>query len=189
MDIGLLIIRAVVGVLLVGHGTQKLFGWFRGHGLDGTGEFLERLGYRPGRARAAFAGVGEAGGGLLLVLGFLTPLAAAALIGVMTNAIVSVHWPNGIWNTEGGLEFPLVIAAAAASVAFTGAGDLSVDGALDLGLSGAGWGTTAVAVGLLAAMTVLSTRQRDIVEIDEAELVRGEAEVDTSTSIDAGARR
>jgi putative oxidoreductase len=182
MDMGLLIIRAVLGAFFVGHGTQKLFGWFRGHGLDGTGQFLEGLGYVPGRRHAALAGIAETGGGLLLVLGFLTPLGAAAVIGVMVNAIVTVHWPNGVWDTEGGIEYPVVAAAAAACLAYTGAGAVSFDALLDNDFGGGLTGTTAVAVGCLAAAIVLASRQFEELEEPEqaADLVRGEAEVTAS---------
>src|SRR5215467_11873908 len=83
MDLGLLLLRLVAGLSFAAHGTQKLFGWFGGHGLAGTGGFLEQLGFHPGKRAALMAGLGEAGGGLLLALGALTPLAAAILIGVM----------------------------------------------------------------------------------------------------------
>ena len=86
MDAGLLILWVVVGVALIGHGTQKLFGWFGGHGRRGTGAFFELLGYRPGALFAVIAGLSEAGGGALLAVGFLTPLAGAAVVGVMLNA-------------------------------------------------------------------------------------------------------
>src|SRR5687767_13045552 len=98
MDIGLLVLRLVVGTLFVGHGTQKLFGWFGGYGLEGTGGWLRSLGYRGGKTAAAAAGLAEAVGGALLVLGFMTPFAAAAIIGVMINAIASVHLDKGVWN-------------------------------------------------------------------------------------------
>ena len=91
MEFGLLVLRLVVGALFIGHGTQKLFGWFDGHGVEGTGGFMESLGYRPGKRYALLGGVAEAGGGLLLFLGLLTPLAAAAIIGMMINAIFAVH--------------------------------------------------------------------------------------------------
>src|SRR3982751_2357225 len=119
------VLRALIGGLFIGHGTQKLFGWFGGHGIAGTGGFFESLGYRPGKPHATLAGLTEAGGGLLLALGLFTPLAAAALIGVMVNAIGAVHWPNGLWVTEGGVEYPLVLAAVACALAFTGPGDVS----------------------------------------------------------------
>src|SRR5207253_2809226 len=99
MDFGLLILRVVVGALLVGHGTQKLFGWFGGYGLEGTGGFFHSLGFRPGRAMAAVAGLSEAGGGLLLALGLLTPLAGAAIVGTLLVA-ASVHVEKGLWGTN-----------------------------------------------------------------------------------------
>ena len=86
MNTGLLILRIVVGVALVGHGTQKLFGWFGGHGPRTTGAFFEMLGYRPGTFFAVIAGLSEAAGGALLAVGGLTPLAGAAVVGVMLNA-------------------------------------------------------------------------------------------------------
>src|SRR5438477_12398674 len=109
MDLGLLILRLVVGALFIGHGTQKLFGWFGGHGLEGTAGFMHSLGYRPGKRYAALAGVAEAGGGALLLIGFLTPLAAAFIIGMMLNATLSVHLENGVWATNGGYELPRVM--------------------------------------------------------------------------------
>src|SRR3954471_7383566 len=114
MSLGLLVLRVVIGLLFVGHGTQKLFGWFGGHGLEGTGGFMASLGYRPGRQHALLAGLSEAGGGALFALGLFTPLAVAILIGVMVNAIGSAHWDNGLWVTNGGYEYPLVLCAAAA---------------------------------------------------------------------------
>src|SRR5436190_14764259 len=110
LDIGLLLLRVVVGLTLAAHGAQKLFGWFGGRGLEGTAQGYERIGYRPGPLMALLAGVGEAGGGVLLALGLLTPLGAAGGIGVMLNAIVSAHLSKGFWNSKGGFEFPLTIA-------------------------------------------------------------------------------
>jgi putative oxidoreductase len=159
MELGLLVIRVIVGLLFVGHGTQKLFGWFGGHGLDGTGGFFDSLGMRPGKQHAFMAGSAEAGGGLLLALGLLTPLASAALIAVMVVAIATVHVKNGIWNTSQGYEFNLVLIAAAFAVASIGAGDWSLDNALGLDIAGAGWGLAALGAGLLgAAGAVVSGR-------------------------------
>jgi uncharacterized membrane protein YphA (DoxX/SURF4 family) len=87
-----LLARTTIGLLFVGHGTQKLFGWFGGGGLDGTGGFFEQLGLRPGRRHALAAGAAEAGGGLLFALGAATPLGAAAVSGSMITAIKTVHW-------------------------------------------------------------------------------------------------
>lgn len=179
VDTGLLIIRLAVGLFLAGHGAQKLFGWFGGHGLRGTGGFLESLGYRPGRVFAVLAGVAELGGGLLLALGLFTPLGAAAAIGMMLNATGSVHWPK-VWITDGGLEYPAVLASAAAGIAFTGAGAYSLDNAFDLDLGGVGWGLAAVAVGVATGVIVLTIR-RPTPEPAAGEEVRGEA-ADVSTS-------
>ena len=87
MKLGLALLRAVVGLLFFGHGTQKLYGWFGGHGPDATGQFFESLGLRPGKRHAISAGAAEAGGGALIALGFLTPAAAAGIIGTMATAI------------------------------------------------------------------------------------------------------
>lgn len=180
MDLGLLVLRVVVGGLFAGHGTQKLFGWFGGHGLEGTGGFFEQLGYRPGKPHASLAGLSEAGGGLLLVLGLLTPLACAAIVGVMVNAIVAVHAPKGVWNTDGGIEYPLVLMASASALAFTGAGDFSLDSALGWRLSGYGWGVFAVALGLLGGVVLSSTRRTEPAPApvtDDPTLVTGRATV------------
>ena len=112
--IGKLMLRATVGTYFVGHGLQKLSGWFGGDGPDGTGEFFESIGLRPGRQNALLAGAAELGGGTMLALGFLTPLGAAAITGVMTNAIRHVHAKNGVWNSNGGVELPGAVATALA---------------------------------------------------------------------------
>jgi putative oxidoreductase len=157
---GLLIIRALLGLLLFAHGTQKLFGWFGGHGLDGTGGFFEQVGHRPGRAMAAMAGLSEAGGGTLLLLGLLTPLGVAMVVGVMTVAAVSVHGSNGLWATNGGYELPLSYAVIAAGLGFTGPGSFSVDHALGLDLSGWGWGLLAIIIGVVGASIQLARSNR-----------------------------
>jgi putative oxidoreductase len=165
MNLGLLILRLVVGVLFVGHGAQKLFGAFGGGGIDGTASFFEQMGLRPGRLHAWFAGLAELGGGLLLALGLLSPFAAAALIGVMTAAIVTVHAKNGVWVTEQGFEYNLVLIAVAIAVAGVGAGAWSLDGALDLDLAGAGWAVGALAAGVLGGWAaVLSGRMHGAAE-------------------------
>src|SRR5882672_9868046 len=113
MSIGLLILRLVVGLALAAHGAQKLFGWFGGYGIAGTGQFLEQLGFRPGRLQAAQAGIAETVGGLFLAAGFLTPAAAAALVAVMVVAAVSVHIKKGFFAQSGGYEYTLVLGGAA----------------------------------------------------------------------------
>jgi putative oxidoreductase len=157
MELGLLVIRVIVGLLFVGHGTQKLFGWFGGHGLAGTGGFFDSLDMRPGKQHAFLAGVAETGGGLLLALGLLTPLASAALIAVMAVAIVTVHGKNGLWVTSNGFEYNLVLAAVAFAVASIGAGNWSLDNALGLDIAGAGWGLAALAAGLLGALGAIAS--------------------------------
>jgi putative oxidoreductase len=128
----LALLRFLVGLLFVGHGTQKLYGWFGGHGPDGTGQFFESLGIRPGRQHAMRAGAAEAGGGALLALGALTPVAATAIISVMVTAIRTVHGPKGPWVTEGGWEYTAVIIAAMAALADIGPGRYAFDRAVGL---------------------------------------------------------
>jgi putative oxidoreductase len=128
--LGLLLIRVVVGLTFVGHGAQKLFGSFGGHGIEGTAGFFESIGLKPGRTRVVAAGVAELVGGLLFALGFLTPLAALAIIGTMLIAIVKVHGPNGYWATQNGYELNLIILVIALGVALTGAGSYSLDAIL-----------------------------------------------------------
>ncbi len=152
MTLGLLILRVVVGLLFVGHGTQKLFGWFGGHGLQGTAGFMDSLGMRPGRRHALAAGVAEAGGGLLLALGLLTPLAAVLIISVMVVAIATVHAKNGVWNTSQGYELNLTYIAVAFATVAIGAGDWSLDNALGLDIAGAGWALAALAVGIIGGL-------------------------------------
>jgi putative oxidoreductase len=155
MDLVLFVLRIVVGLLFVGHGTQKLFGFFGGGGLEGTAGFFEQLGLRPGRLHAVLAGCAEAGGGLLLALGLVVPVGAAAVIAVMATAVITVHARNGIWVSANGVEYTLVMAAAAFALAGVGAGSWSLDEALGIHLASAGWAIGAVAVGLLGAIAAV----------------------------------
>ncbi|MDN4074880.1 MULTISPECIES: DoxX family protein [Fictibacillus] len=127
LSLGLLIIRLVIGLSFAAHGTQKLFGWFGGHGLKGTAGWLESIGVKPGYTMALLAGLAEFGGGLLFAAGLVTWLGAAAIIFTMLIAIVKVHGANGFWSTSGGYEYNLILIAVALGVAFTGAGDYSLD--------------------------------------------------------------
>src|SRR5437588_2506556 len=136
MGLGKLMLRATIGGYFFGHGMQKLTGWFGGHGPEATGEFFEQVGLRPGRESALIAGAAEAGGGSLLALGLLTPAAVSMLTGVMTNAIRHVHRPNGLWATDGGIEYPAVILAALAAPRGRGPGRFSLDEALGIRLRG-----------------------------------------------------
>jgi putative oxidoreductase len=157
MDAGLLILRVVVGVVLIAHGTQKLFGWFGGHGPRRTGAFFELLGYRPGALFAIIAGLSEAGGGALLAVGFLTPLAGAGVVGVMLNAAAALRG-RGPWVTNGGWEYPVVLATVGASLALAGPGSLSMDNALGLEWSAA-VRLGAVALGVASAIATLLIRR------------------------------
>jgi putative oxidoreductase len=127
MHAGLFIVRLVAGLVLAGHGAQKLFGWFGGYGIAGTGGFLESLGFRPGRLFAAAAGNAEFVGGLLIALGFLGPVGPALVLATMIVAAVSVHWQNGLFATSNGIELPLLYGAVAAALALTGPGAWSLD--------------------------------------------------------------
>jgi putative oxidoreductase len=159
METAMLILRVVVGLLFVGHGTQKLFGWFGGHGIEGTAGFLQSLGYRPARQHAIAGGLAEAVGGALLVVGLATPFAAAAIIGVMINAIATVHGTKGLWVTEGGYEYNAVLIAACVAIAIGGAGAWSFDEALGWELHGAWSGILALVLGFGASALTLATRR------------------------------
>jgi putative oxidoreductase len=159
MDIGLLLLRLVVGTTLAAHGAQKLFGWFGGPGLAGAAVGFEGLGFTPGRRHALMAGIVEVGGGLLLALGLATPLAAAVVASVMIVAAVSAHLPRGFFAQNGGFEYPLVLGAAGLTAAFTGAGALSADALLGWQLAGAQWGAVALAVAVIGAAGQLVQRR------------------------------
>jgi putative oxidoreductase len=152
MKIGRLLLRLIVGGLFVGHGTQKLFGWFGGHGLDATSQAFDGMGMRPGHHHALAAGAAEAGGGAALALGLGTPLAAGALTSVMLTAIHKVHLKNGPWATNGGYEYNLVLIAAVLALADAGPGKLSLDAALGQERSGAGCVLAALALGVAGAV-------------------------------------
>ena len=161
MSFGLLILRLVVGLTLAAHGAQKLFGWFGGYGLAGTGQFFEQLGFRPGRVQAALAGTAELVGGLFLAAGFLTPAAAAAIVAVMLVAAVSVHIKKGFFATNGGYEYTLVLGGAALALAFTGPGAFSLDQALGISWSGDAWGLASLAAGLIGGALPLLAQKTE----------------------------
>ena len=168
MKLLILVTRLVLGGLFFGHGAQKLFGWFGGYGPDGTGGFFESLGLRPGRQHAMAAGAAEAGGGALLAVGLATPAAAAAITGVMTTAIRTVHQPNGPWVTENGWEYPAVIIATVLAIAEVGPGPVSLDAALDSERSGTGWALAALVAGVGGAAVLLRDWERPAPEPEPA---------------------
>jgi putative oxidoreductase len=159
MDIGLLLLRLAVGFTLAAHGAQKLFRWFGGPGIEGVSQFFVMLGFPPGRRHALMAGLGETGGGLLLAIGLLTPLAAALIFSVMLVATVTVHIKKGFFAQNGGYEYTLVLGIAALAVAFTGPGALSIDAVVGYSRSGTFWGIAALIVGVLGGLMALIQRR------------------------------
>jgi putative oxidoreductase len=160
METGLLLARIVIGALMAAHGAQKLFGWFGGYGIAGTGGFFEGIGFRPGRLFATAAGVTEFGSGLLLALGLFAPFAAAAMLSVMIVAAGSVHWEHGLFASSNGIEVPLLYGVIAASLALTGPGAYSLDAVLGLApFWTAGVVVAALALGVLAGIGNLAARK------------------------------
>ncbi|MBV9717989.1 MAG: DoxX family protein [Candidatus Eremiobacteraeota bacterium] len=132
LSVAFLVVRVILGLGLIAHGTQKLFGWFGGHGLAGTGGFFENLGFRPGRLFALMAGLGETLGGLLTLLGLAGAVGPVLIVLVMLVAVGSVHYNKGFFASDGGWELNAMIVAAAVAIAFAGNGAYSLDNALDL---------------------------------------------------------
>lgn len=122
-----LVLRVPVGIVLAAHGAQKLFAWFGGYGLEGTGQYMESIGLAPGFLMALLAGSAEFFGGLALVLGLLTRPAALVSAFTMLMAIFTAHISNGLFLSNGGYEYALALFAATLSLVFSGAGRLAVD--------------------------------------------------------------
>lgn len=156
IDTGLLVLRIVVGLLMIGHAMQKLTGAFSGDGFAKTAAVFDMIGFKPGRITVAIAIGAELAGGALLILGLFTPLAAAALAGTLVVA-ASVHAKNGLWGSKGGIELPAVLAVAATSLALIGPGRIALDYATDL--YPAQWlRWTAAIVGLAAGFAFLAAK-------------------------------
>jgi putative oxidoreductase len=160
MNLGRLIARGVIGGLFVGHGTQKLFGWFDGPGRQGTASMMEKLEMRPGPRNALAVGAAETLSGALLALGALTPVAASLVTGTMITAIRKVHYTKGVWNTAGGYEYNLVLIAATAALVETGPGSPSLDRALGIERKGAGWALAALAAGAAGSALAIEAGRR-----------------------------
>jgi len=122
-----LALRLPIGIIFMAHGAQKLFAWFGGYGLEGTGAWMESIGLAPGYLMALMAGSAEFFGGLFILLGLLTRPAALALAGTMIVAIFTVHFENGLFMSNNGYEFGLALLAASISLLFSGAGKTSLD--------------------------------------------------------------
>lgn len=127
LDVGLLLIRLVIGLSFMAHGAQKLFGWFGGYGIKGTGGWFESMGMKPGAFVALLAGLAEFGGGLLLTLGLLTSVGGILIALTMVIAIVKVHGANGYWSTQNGFEYNLAILVVGVALALTGGGQYALD--------------------------------------------------------------
>jgi putative oxidoreductase len=154
-DLGLLAIRVGAGLIFAGHGAQKLFGWWGGPEFDFIVKGLAQGGYTPARFFAYLLSCSELFGGLLLALGFLTPLASAAIIGVMFNAVVGVHWHSGVWAQNGGYELAVLFGVAALAVGFTGPGRLSLDRNRSWVYGNVTAGLFALGLGLAGALVVM----------------------------------
>lgn len=158
LDLALLILRLVFGLTLFAHGAQKLFGWFGGAGFAAAGETFERLGFRPGKVNAFAAGLGEAGGGLLLACGLLSPLAGAAAAGTMLVA-ASTHLSSGFFNGKGGFEFPMTLGAAAMALTIGGPGRFSLDELLGYPLGDPWFGAVALVVSAVLGLGIIARRR------------------------------
>jgi len=151
LDGGLLLLRVAAGLTVAAHGAQKLFGWFGGPGLTGFADSLESMGFRRTRELAWLAGLAEFGGGLLLALGLITPLATAALVGMMLSATLVGHRGKGFFAAQGGFELPLLLAVVAAAIALTGPGAYALDTVIDLPVTDVAWTWGAIVLGVVAA--------------------------------------
>jgi putative oxidoreductase len=154
----MILVRLVVGLALAAHGSQKLFGFFGGGGPAGTRRFFAGLGFRTPLVMAFVAGLSELGGGLLFACGLVTPLAALALTVVMLNAIGTVHWRKGFFNSGGGYEYNLLILATAVAVTAAGPGRFSLDYAFGWAgrMSGPWWALGVVVLAPLIALATLT---------------------------------
>jgi putative oxidoreductase len=159
MEFGMLILQVTIGLLLAGHGAQKLFGWFGGHGLAETTAWLAGMGLRPARFWALVAGLAEFGGGLLTAFGLFHPLGPLAIMAAMLAAIALVHWPKGLWITNGGGEYNLVLIAIAAVLGLSGSGTYALDRLFGIALPQPQTFWIGLAIVLMGLMTALLSRR------------------------------
>ena len=163
-DVGLLALRLGVGGALAAHGAQKLFGWFGGYGLNATGEFMVQLGFPSGRLFASTAAVTEVVSGLLVALGLFGPIGPALMLSVMIVAAISVHWQNGVFAMQNGIEVPLLYATGALAIALSGPGPFSLDALLGIGSIWTPRVTALVlAVGVAGGVANLMVRRKPLV--------------------------
>ena len=165
LNVGLLLVRIVIGLVMAAHGAQKLFGWFGGYGLSKTGEFFTHLGFQPGRLFAAAASLAEVVSGVLVAFGFLGPIGPALMISVMIVAAVTVHWEHGLLASSNGIELPLLYATAATGLGLIGYGRYSLDsyiGLADRWTTAASW--AALGIGILGGLVTLVARRRPMTQ-------------------------
>jgi putative oxidoreductase len=171
LDLGLLVLRVVLGLIFIGHGGQKLFGWYGGSGWQGWTAGVGKMGLRPAWFWGLMAVLGEFGGGILVLLGLLSPLGSLGIIAAMLMAIIKVHWPKGFWNSKGGIEFPLMNLAAALALGLMGPGAYSVDAALGISLPEPVTlvgGLILVILGVIAALLSRATRPAQTTQATQA---------------------
>jgi len=162
MNIAKTLLRVTVGALFVGHGTQKLFGWFGGGGPEATAKGFDAMGFRPARYHALAAGTAETVGGSLLTLGFLTPIASATLSAVMITAIRKVHGQKGVWVTNGGYEYNAVLLATLLAFTEQGPGSPSIDARLLPRFKGAELALLQLAAGAAGSWIATSDRYGEL---------------------------
>lgn len=172
-NLGLLLLRLGVGGALAVHGSQKLFGKFGGGGIEGTGAFMDSLGFRPGEISAVAAGLGEFGGGTALALGIMTPVAGSAAAATMAVA-ATVSSQNGFFAAKGGLEYPAILGVASAALALTGAGKCSVDGLFRGKLTPSWMGPLALTASLGAAGALIAHARQTLADEKSASGSEGE---------------
>jgi putative oxidoreductase len=161
MDTGKLVLRLFVGGVFMGHGLQKLKGWFGGPGIEGTEQMMEGTDMHPPKANAYAVALTETLGGAAIAAGAATPLASAGLIATMLTAIDKVHWKNGFWNSKGGWEFNGTLIATLFALSADGPGKLSVDAAVGTRRWGVGWAVLALAAGAAGAYGVVKLGERN----------------------------
>jgi putative oxidoreductase len=154
-DVGILIVRLAVGLTFTAHGAQKAFGWWAGPGFAGWTGAMTRMGLRPAPLWAALSTAIELIGGLLVVVGFLTPIASAVVVAQSLYIVLRVHLPKGFWNKNGGIEFPLQLLAGALLIAASGPGAISIDAPLGLDLS-IGWRAAFLVIAVLGALATMA---------------------------------
>lgn len=164
MDEGVLILRIIFGVLVIGHATQKLFGWFRGLGVVNHAPLFEASGLRPGKVFVVMAALTELAGAALLLTGFLFPLGATMILATMIVAIASL-WPKGVWGHLGGYEVALTYSVVMVALLFTGPGAYSLDHVLGLHqVYQFGWlaplGVVVAAIGSAPLVAIISRHRR-----------------------------